>query len=102
MYIRVSWGRLKPGTWDDYERTYTEAVQGGHRGEGLRGRLLARDVDDPDAGYTISFWDDEQSMRNHEQSPQLAELVEQLEPYFSGEYTQRRCEIRLDDMERSA
>src|SRR5262245_12516556 len=33
---------------------------------GLRGRWLAHAVDDPDAGYTMSLWTDEATMRSYE------------------------------------
>jgi len=102
MYVRASWGKLKPGSWDEYERAYKDAVGAGGSVAGLRGRVLARDLDDPDGGYTISFWDDEESMRAHEDSPQLSAMLKELEPYFSGEYTMRRCEVRMDDLKRGS
>lgn len=36
--------------------------------EGLRGRWLAQDVRDPDAGYAVSVWDSLEEMQAYEQS----------------------------------
>ena len=35
MLARVAWGKVKPGTWDEYEHTYREQfVPGEQRREG--------------------------------------------------------------------
>ena len=26
MFARLAWGKVKPGTWDDYERIYHEEI----------------------------------------------------------------------------
>ena len=46
MFLRIISGKLKPGTWDEFERTYREVVAaaGGEREE-LLGHLRADDVD---------------------------------------------------------
>ena len=63
---------------------------------GLRARWLARDVDNPDAGYSISLWEDEASMRAYESSDILKNtILPKLTPYFSGEYTTTHCEMRF-------
>src|SRR5215217_6714592 len=45
MFLRISWGALKPGTWEEYEATHQRVVPGVGEVEGLRGRIVARHVD---------------------------------------------------------
>jgi heme-degrading monooxygenase HmoA len=59
MMLRIIQGKLKPGTWDSYERAYKDVMKKAGKIPGLRGRWLARTADDPDAGYTISLWESE-------------------------------------------
>src|SRR5262245_8293579 len=47
MIMRITWGKLYPNTWDEFERAYKETLAG-KEAKGLRGRWLARDVNDPD------------------------------------------------------
>ena len=66
MRVRIIYGKLRPGTWDAYEAAYKEVMAKSGQVPGLRARWLARDVKDPDAGYSISLWEDEASMRAYE------------------------------------
>ena len=66
MRVRIISGKLRPGTWDAYEAAYKEVMAKSGQVPGLRARWLARDVKDPDAGYWISLWEDEASMRAYE------------------------------------
>ena len=93
MFLRISWGALKPGTWEDYEATHQRVVPGAGEVVGLRGRIVARDVDRPDTGYSISLWDSLEEMQSYEQGP-LAAVMSELEPYFGGEFATQRCELR--------
>ena len=95
MRVRIIYGRLRPGTWDEYEQAYKEVMSGAGQIPGLRARWLTRDVDDPDAGYSISLWEDEAAMRAYESSDLLkGTILPKLTPYFSGEYTTTHCEMR--------
>jgi heme-degrading monooxygenase HmoA len=42
---------------------------------GLKGRWLAHAVDDPDAGYTMSLWEDEAAMRAYEHGDILQKTI---------------------------
>ena len=66
MMLRIIHGKLKPGTWDSYERAYKDVMAKAGKIPGLRGRWLAHAVDDPDAGYTMSLWENEAAMRSYE------------------------------------
>jgi hypothetical protein len=42
MIMRITWGKLRAGTWQEYEQAYHEMVAG-KAVPGLRGRWLAQD-----------------------------------------------------------
>lgn len=50
MRVRIIYGKLKSGTWDQYEAAYKKAMESAGDIAGLRARWLTRDVDNPDAG----------------------------------------------------
>src|SRR4030095_1284233 len=56
MIMRMTWGKLRAGTWQDFERAYNATVAG-KEVKGLRGRWLAQDVNDPNGGFAVSLWD---------------------------------------------
>jgi hypothetical protein len=62
----------------------------------LKGRCLAHADDDPDAGYTISLEENDAAMRTYESGEILQNtILPRLKPFFSGDYTTTRCEIRF-------
>jgi len=68
MIMRITWGKLAPGTWSEYEQTYNATVVAKSTNiKGLRGRWLAQDVQDHDAGYAVSLWDSLEDMKAYEQ-----------------------------------
>jgi heme-degrading monooxygenase HmoA len=96
MMLRIIHGKLKPGTWDAYERAYKDVMAKAGKIPGLKGRWLAHAVDDSDAGYTMSLWENEAAMRAYENGDILQKTVlPQLTPYFSGNYSTTRCEVRF-------
>jgi heme-degrading monooxygenase HmoA len=96
MMLRIIHGKLKPGTWDAYERAYKDVTTKAGKIPELKGRWLAHAVDDPDAGYTMSLWENEAAMRSYENGEILQKtILPQLTPFFSGDYATTRCEVRL-------
>src|SRR5688500_14629308 len=94
MIMRITWGKLKPGTWDEYERKYKETLADKEI-QGLRGRWLAQDVNDPDGGFSISLWETAEDLQAYEQSDVFREMyVPALGPFFAGEYTTYRCDVK--------
>ncbi len=88
MYLRIIHGKLKSGAWTAFEQAYRDAVAKAGPIEGLCGRWLTRDVDDDDAGSTISLWATQEAMEAYEQSDVLKNAITaRLSPFFSGEYT---------------
>ena len=97
MVIRITSGRLRAGTWSDFERSYRENVIDGKSVKGLRGRLLAQDSGDEDAGFAMSLWDNLADIESYEQSALFKELTALLQPFFVGEYKTYRCEVKHTD-----
>src|SRR5687767_443233 len=50
MYMRIIWGRIRTGQWERYEAAYKEIFLAKKPViDGLKGRWLVRDVNDPNA-----------------------------------------------------
>ena len=98
MVIRITWGRLRAGTWNEFERAFRANVVDGKTAKGFRGRLLAQDSVDKDAGFAMSLWDNLADMETYEQSAGFKEFLATLEPFFVGEYKTHRCEVKYTDM----
>jgi heme-degrading monooxygenase HmoA len=98
MVIRITWGRLRAGTWNEFERAYRANAIDGKMVKGFRGRLLVQDSGDNDSGFAMSFWDNLADMDNYEQSAVFKEFSATLEPFFVGEYKTHRCEVKYTDM----
>src|SRR5215204_6742964 len=96
MLLRIIRGKLKPGTWDAFEKVYRATIASAGPVEGLRGRWLVQDLDDPDSGSTISLWATEEALQSYESSDLLKNTITvKLAPFFSGEYETRKCLVRF-------
>jgi heme-degrading monooxygenase HmoA len=97
MYLRISWGRVSPGRWDEYEAAFKEAVEAAGAVPGLRARVLYRDVDDPDTGYSLSYWDSAEAMDGYETSAAVHdEILPRIQPFFGGAFTTNRVRAVFD------
>jgi heme-degrading monooxygenase HmoA len=96
MIMRITWGKLRPGSWSDFERTYNATVAArGTRINGLRGRWLLQDTDDKDTGFAVSLWETGADMQSYEQSDLYRQdFAPALQPFFVGEYKTYRCEVK--------
>jgi len=95
MVIRITWGKLRSGSWNDFERAYrANVVTKGKNLKGLRGRWLAQDEGDPDTGFAVSLWDNLADMQAYEQSALYREIVGPLQPFFVGEFKTYRCDVK--------
>ena len=94
MIMRITWGKLRAGSWQEFEAAY-QATVAGKDVPGLRGRWLAQDVQDPDGGFAVSLWDSLDAMQAYEQSAVLRQEIQpRLQPFFVGEYTTYRCDVK--------
>ncbi len=100
MFARINWGKVQAGKWDEFEAALKDIVAKAGTQPGLKGRMLLRDADDPDAGFTLSLWETEQDMRNYESSDTMQKLVlPAIEPFFSGEYKTTFVEVRYSEVD---
>lgn len=99
MVIRITWGKLRAGAWDEFERTYrANVITKGENVKGLRGRWLAQDSGDKDTGFAVSLWDTLADMQTYERSALYTEIIAPLQPFFVGEYKTYHCEVKYTDI----
>ncbi len=96
MIMRITWGKLRPGSWTDFEKTYRATVATKGRDiKGLRGRWLLQDAADPDTGFAVSLWEGTGDVQAYEQSNLYRqEFAPALQPFFAGDYKTYRCEVK--------
>jgi heme-degrading monooxygenase HmoA len=96
MIMRITWGRIHPGKWGEYEKAYHAAVVAKSREvKGLRERWLVQDMNDTDAGFAISLWDSVEEMQAYEQSDfYKTEILAPLQPFFINAFTTTRCDVK--------
>jgi heme-degrading monooxygenase HmoA len=97
MYIRMVWGKLRPGAWGEYERHYHERVAGSGNIKGLRERQLLRSTEDPDEGISVSLWDTLEDLRSYETGEFRQTMAQEVEYLYRGEYWVRHFEISATD-----
>jgi heme-degrading monooxygenase HmoA len=99
MVLRITWGKLRAGSWDEFERTYrANVITKGKDLKGLRGRWLSQDTADKDTGFAVSLWDSPADMQAYEQSALYREIMAPLQPFFVGEYKTYRSEVKYTDI----
>jgi quinol monooxygenase YgiN len=97
MIMRIARGKLHPGSWRAFEQAYTATVVAkGAEVDGIRGRWLVQDDDDPETCYAVSLWDSAEAMWGYEQSAfYIQEVLPALTPYVVGEFTTTCGEMRV-------
>ena len=100
MFSRISWGKIQDGKWDEFEAAFKAAVAQAGAQPGLKGRMLLRDRNDPNAGFTISLWETAEDMQAYEDSETMKNLVlPAVEPFFTGEYTTTFVEVCYSEVD---
>jgi heme-degrading monooxygenase HmoA len=99
MYMRIVWGKIKEGSWDQYEEAYGKAIAASPDVPGRKGRWLSRDVDDPDAGYSVTLWESKEAMDDYYGAGKKyqKDIYPLIEPYFINQYTTTVCEVRVTE-----
>lgn len=96
MIMRITWGKVHPGTWEEYERAYrATVVERSEDVEGLRSRWLVQDRDDPDAGYAVSIWESVEHLQAYRDGEFFRQIQEALQPYFIGEFQTTQCDVKF-------
>ncbi len=94
MFIRMVWGKLRPGSWEEYERHYHERLASATgQIQGLKERQLLRGAEDPDEGISVSIWETLDDLRNYETSEFRQNMAREMEHLYQGEYWVKRFEI---------
>ena len=96
MYMRISWGRVNAGSWADYERAFKEGVEAAGHVPGLIARVLSRDLDDPNTGYSLSWWESAEAMEAYEAGAAEKEILPRIQQYFGGAFVTNRLEIVME------
>lgn len=92
MFMRIVWGRLKPGRWSAYEKAYKAATR--DAAPGLLQRYLIRDVIQPDAGFSITVWETEADMMSYERDETRRDrTLAPMREFFTGEFNVQRCMV---------
>ena len=100
MYARLSWGKIQAGKWGAFETAFKDAVAKAGAQPGLKGRMLLRDSNDENAGFTLSLWESEKAMRDYEASDTMKSVVlPAIEPFFIGQYNTTFCEVCYSETE---
>lgn len=94
VFVRVAWGRLAEGAWEEYEQLYREHVAG-RAVEGLRGRILLRGLDDRDEGVSVSLWRSMTDMDRY-QTAAIYDDAPALQQVLRGDWLVREFSVRLD------
>ena len=98
MLARIAWGKVKPGTWDEYERVYREEILPTSRDvKGLRFRELLRGSDDPDEGISLTLWDSKEDLDAYERGPVYQRFVSRVTEFYVGEYWIKHFDVRLGE-----
>jgi heme-degrading monooxygenase HmoA len=56
MYMRIVWGKIIPGKWDEFEAAFKASMAAREDVTGLVNHWLTRDQNDENAGYSITLW----------------------------------------------
>lgn len=95
--LRVTRGRVRPGSWDDYEAALRKVIAEVGNVPGLLSRTLARDVEDSDSGYAISLWESREAIEKYESMPVVGGTRSRLHEFFVGEFESTLCDVRYWD-----
>lgn len=98
MFMRIVWGKVMPGQWDEYETAFIQAMARRGDVKGLKSHWLVRDQQDRDAGYSVSLWDTEQDMQAYWASERREEAMAPVRRFYVNQYTATNCEVRYARM----
>lgn len=96
--LRITRGKIQPGTWDQFEAALHNAIEKVGHVPGLVSRSLVRNVDDPNEGYAISVWDNMEAIQNYETSELAKTVTPKIQSFFTGDYRCDHCEVRYWDV----
>ena len=103
MFARLAWGKVKPGTWDEYERIYHEEILPATREvKGLSLRELLQGADDPDEGISLTLWESREDLDAYERSSLHQDMVDRARAFYVGEFWVKHFDVRLGEARKQA
>ena len=93
MYMRIVWGKILPGKWNEFEVAFKAAMAVRGEIKGLKDHWLARDQSDANAGYSITLWDTDSDMRTFWDSQKRKDVMAPLDPFYVNQFTTTHCEV---------
>ncbi len=93
--IMMAWGKLRLGSWDQYEQFFRDQVLAGDGGkvDGLSERLLLRSTENPDEGVSLSVWEDEEALLRYERSALRRDMAQEVEGLYRGQFWVKHFEV---------
>ena len=94
MHMRIVWGKIVPGKWNEFETAFKAAMTARGSVKGLVNHWLARDQADANAGYSITVWESEKDMMAFWDSDKRHAVTAPLEPFYVNQFTTTLCEVK--------
>src|SRR4051812_29271525 len=98
MFARVAWGKVKAGSWQDYEQLYHDEILPDTRNlKGLVFRELLQGADDSTEGISLTLWESREDLDAYEQSDVYKRIIEHARAFYAGEFWVKHFEVRLGE-----
>lgn len=95
LYVRLTEGRVYPGTWADFETAYKVHVET-CAAPGLRMRWLVRSTSDAETFFTVSIWDTLGHMESFERSDAVRrQILKHIARHLCGISSAHHCEVHM-------
>ncbi len=95
MQMRIVWGKVLSGKWDEYEAAFKQALAERGAVKGLHNQWLVRDQSDPDAGFSISLFESDADMHAFWNSAAREKAMARLQSFYVNQYTVTHCDVKF-------
>ena len=96
MYMRFTTGRVRSGSWQNFEAAYHQHIER-KSAHGVRARWLVRSKEDSDVFFTIALFETLADMESYERSDAVRrEILRHIAPFLVGTSTAHHCQVRRD------
>jgi heme-degrading monooxygenase HmoA len=94
----VGESEAKPGTWQEYEQVYHDAILPDTRTvKGLVFRELLQGLDDPNEGISLTLWESREDLDAYEQSDLYQRLTDRARAFYVGEFWVKHFDVKLGE-----
>jgi len=95
MQMRIVWGKVLPGKWEEFEAAFKQAMAMRGEVKGLHNQWLVRDQSDPEAGFSVSLFESDEDMHAWWGSSMREQATALLQPFYANQYTVTNCDVKL-------